>query len=286
MGKKLGSFLLVLLFAACIAVLLDMMPGLLSRMDSYQLAFWTAVFIFLPLNVVYLFIKAFGIRQNNTGSILISIAASAFLYGGFVLMAISVAKLGFNSSLALVLLAPILFIAVVPVITKESVNAAQVIGILLTAAGAFCILYSLGLIHPGSWAEVGYVIGAAVCWAVFSLLALRTKTGIFANVYLYLLTGLIIATVLMFLQSSFILPTYGTVGLLLIFGVILATALYLWAGTFRIASASFWSAMMFMLPAVLLIYGFLFNSVSIPFIGIIGLGITGIAVIYRLVIRM
>jgi drug/metabolite transporter (DMT)-like permease len=201
-------------------------------------------------------------------------------------MAISVSKLGFNSSLALVLMAPMIFIAFVPIITKESVNAAQVIGILLTAAGAFCILYSLGLIHPGSWAEVGYVIGAAVCWAAFSLLALRTKTGIFANVYLYLLMGLIISTVLMFVQSSFILPTYGTVGLLLIFGILLATALYLWAGTFRIASASFWTSMTFILPAVLLIYGFLFNSVSIPFLGIIGLGITGVAVLYRLIIKM
>ena len=286
MGKKLGSFLLVLFFAACITVLISIMPKFLSQMDAYQLAFWTCIFIFIPLNIIHLFVRAFGIRLKNTGSILISLGASLFLFGGFAFFALSVSSIGFNSSLALVMLFPFLFLIVVPLITKESINAAQVVGIILTAAGAFCILYARGLVNPGSWESISYVIGAAACWTVFSLLALKTKAGIHTNVYIYVVVGLIASTIVMFIQSSFILPEYSNLFTLLAFGALAATIIYLWAGTFRISSASFWASMVFILPAVILSYELIFKSASLPVMGIIGLGITGLAVIYRLSIKM
>lgn len=286
MGKKLGSFLLVLFFTACIAVLIRFMPTFLKSMDAYQLAFWTSIFVFIPLNVIYLFVRAFGIRRKNTGSVLMSLLASVCLFGGFALFLLSVNGIGFNSSLALVLLTPILFLIIVPIITKESVNAAQVAAVIVAAAGAYCILYSNGLINPGAWESIGYVMGAVVCWTIFSLLALKTKAGIHTNVYLYIVVGLIAATAMMFIKSSFILPEYSNLFTLLAFGALAATIIYLWAGIFRVSSASFWASMIFILPAVILSYDLIFKAASLPILGLIGLCITGFAVIYRLTIRM
>jgi len=286
MGKKLGAFLLVLFFAACITVLLGLMPNLLTLMNSYQLAFWTGICIFIPLNVVYLFLYAFGQRSKSTGSILISLGSSVFLYGGLFLFAMSVSKIGLNSSITLVLLAPLLFLILAPLLSKESINGAQVLAVIITAAGSACILYSRGIIHPASWDSISYILGAAACWAAFSLMALKTKTGVFVNVYIYVLMGVIISTILMFVQSSFILPSYSNVGTLLIFGALVFTAIFLWAGTYRLSSASFWASMIFIIPAVMLLYDISFKSASLPLLGIIGLGVTGIAVIYRLFIKM
>lgn len=255
-------------------------------MDAYQLAFWTCIFIFIPLNIIHLFVRAFGIRRKNTGGILISLGASLFLFGGFAFFVLSTSSIGFNSSMALVLLAPLLFIIFAPLITKESINAAQGVGVILTAAGGFCILCSRGLVNLGSWESISYVIGAVACWTLFSLLALKTKAGIHMNVYTYVVVGLVAATVVMFIQSSFILPEYNSIFTLLVFGALAATIIYLWAGTFRISSASFWASMVYILPAVILIYELIFKSVSLPVMGIVGLGVTGLAVIYRLAIKM
>ncbi|MCK5758343.1 MAG: DMT family transporter [Clostridiales bacterium] len=286
MGKKLGAFLLVVFFAVCITLFINMIPELLVLMNSYQLAFWISIFIFVPMNIVYLFLYAFKIRNKSTGSIIMTFGASVFLYGGLFLFAMSVARIGLNSSLSLVFLAPIFFLILAPLLSKESINGAQILAVIITTVGGACIFYARGLIHPTSWETISYIIGASACWTGFSLLALKTKTGIFVNVYIYVLVGVITATIFMFVQSSIILPAYSSVGTLLIFAALVATSIYLWAGTFRYSSISYWSAMVFIIPSVMILYEVIFNSASLPLFGIIGLGITGFGVIYRMIIKM
>jgi len=286
MRKKLVALSLVLIFAVCVTLFLRMMPDLLTLMNSYQLSFWVSVFMFVPLNVVYLFLYALGFSNKSTASVMMSFGASLFLYGGLFLFVMSVERVGLNSSLSLLFIAPLLFLILAPLFSKESVNGAQTLAVILIAAGAACIFYSKGLIHPTSWESISYIIGAAACWAIFSLMALKTKSGIFVNVYIYMFVGLIASAILMFVQSSFILPVYSSVGTLLIFGALVATSIFLWSGIFRYSSASYWAAMVYIVPSIMLLYEVIYKSANVPVIAIIGMGVTGLAVVYRTIIKM
>lgn len=286
MGKKLGSFSLIFVFAVFIAVILGAIPRFESQLDTYQLVFWTSVFIFVPMNILYLFAKALGFRTKSAGSIIISLTASVFFFGGVYLFLASAANIGFNTTLAISLTAPLVFVIFAPLFSKERLNAAKLLAVIVFAGGAACVLYSNGFVFTSSPDKLGYMFGAAACWAVFSILAFRTKTSIFVNVYIYMLVGMAAATVMLFIGSSFKLPLFSDIWRLLLFGMLVAGTVFLWDGVYKLSSSSFWGACIYMIPSVLVIYDVIFHSASVSTLGIIGLAVTGAAALYRLSVKM
>lgn len=286
MGKKLGSFSMILLFAVFIAVIMGTIPRFHSQLDTYQFVFWTSIFVFVPMSILYLFAKALGFRTKSTGSIVISFSAAVFFFGGLFLFLVSVVRMGFNTTLAISMTAPLVFVLISPLFSKERINAAKTLAVVFFVGGAACVLYANGFVFTSSPIYLTYAFGAAVCWAVFSILAFRTKTSIYVNVYIYILVGLVAATVIMFIGSSFTLPVYNDLWRLLLFGVLVAGTIYMWDGVYKLASASFWGACVYILPSVLVLYDMIFHSGSVTTLGIIGLSVTGAAALYRLSIKM
>lgn len=286
MGKKLGSFSLILLFAVFIAVIIGVIPRFRSPLDTFQLVFWTSIFIFVPMNFIYLFAKALGFRTKSTGSIIISLAAAVFFFGGLFLFLVSEVRMGFNTTLAISMTAPLVFVLISPLFSKERISAAKILAVVIFVGGAACVFYANGFVYTSSPVHLIYAFGAALCWSMFSILAFRTKTSIFVNVYIYMLVGLVAATIIMFIGSSFALPLFSDLWRLLLFGVLVAGTIYLWDGVYKLSGISFWGACIYILPSILVIYDMIFHSGSVTTMGIIGLSVTGAAVLYRLSIKM
>ncbi|MFO7611254.1 MAG: DMT family transporter [Clostridia bacterium] len=284
MGKKLTALLFVVCFAACVTALAKILPGLPTGMDTYQLVFWAFALIFFPMNVIF-FIMRFWSRNKSSGSFFLSLTASVFLMSGIYLFAAGAAGMGGGNAISFVFLTPLITIALLPAMSKEKPGPGKILAVIVAACGAACIFIAGRSGMQISTEGFLLILGASACWSMFSLISARTRTVTHVNVYIYVTSCVVISAAAMFLQSGFSMPELREIGILAILAALFLASVFFWAAAFKPAAVSFWATTVYIVPAFMLLYEIVFRSGSIGVLGITGLSILGIALIYRMSVK-
>lgn len=285
MEKKLTAFLLVIGFAVCIAAVFEIVPGLLSDMDVYQLTFWACLFIFLLLNIISL-VGRVAAKDKSTGGILISLLASVFLFSGFLLYSMGAEILGSDTAFSLIFIAPLLILIFASFFIKENLTVAKMLAMIFAGIGAYCLFIAKGIAYPSSLNGLLLVLSAAVSWSIFSLLSIKTKAATYVNVYIYVAVSTVLATATLFVKSEFMLPKFESIGPVLLLGTVILLLVFLWTASLKSSSTSFWGTIVYAAPAIILLYEIVFRSGSVALLEIIGLSILSLTLIYRMSIKM
>ncbi len=224
---------------------------LIKSLTALQIAFYMLLIATITLFFILLFKKKLHLLTNykKTDFLVLSSLGFIGIFAHNLLYTWGYRYIPAAEANVLNYLWPVLVVIFSFIILKEKLTPKKTIAILLGFIGTYLII-TQGRLIPVFTNLKGDIImiGSASAWALFSVFGKKLKYEHYSSMFYYMLSGLFFLTIVMFYNSSFVLPSSNQLLGLLYLGIITkALAFTFWfisvkeLGTAKTASWSYLS---------------------------------------------
>lgn len=255
----------------------------LNKVDNFQLLFYmfglASIFITIILAVTKKMKQLKCLRLKDYIK-LVAYGVPAFMY--YFCYSLSLKLIPAVEASMLNYLYPILLVFFAVLLNRERMNRFKIFALLSGFAGTIIIILKgdIGNINFTNMTGDLLGIGAASCWAIFSIVGKKNRIDPYLSIYIYTLEGFILSTFALFVFSGFTIPEMPVFSGLLWIGVTnIAGVYFVWFRALKVASTNFVASMSYFNPFISLIFIFLLLGENILFVQLLGLVfiVTGIA---------
>lgn len=232
---------------------------MLKDLNNFQVLFYMLVFAAISLFLVLALqrklkiLKGYSLRDYFKISLLGCLGVGLyhiFLFKSFMISPV-------NEAMILNYIYPIAILIFSVIILKENIRLRSVIGIILGFFGVCFVISGGNLFNFNIQYSTGYLlaISAGLIWGFFSVLGKKLNYETFSSMFVYILSALILTTVIVYSFFTFEVPTLSEVLGLAYLGVLtVGIAFVLWFKSLKLGETVKISNLVYLTPFVSLVF--------------------------------